>query len=100
MLTRLGIGGGLQDQLAFDLSSCTLLLMPEADVELESAALKQGCLLVSHAIENDAGPIFVANAQSTPSLSYTQTSLRLAGAELSCLLPVLLELDRLHAIAS
>jgi aspartate-semialdehyde dehydrogenase len=90
---------GLQDQLEFDLSGCALLLMPEADAELELAALQQGCLLVSHAISSAATPIFVNRQQAPPAIEYTQTSLRLAGPELSCLLPVLLELERMQAIA-
>ena len=35
---------GIQDQLQFDLSSCALLLMPEADVEMEVAALNHVCI--------------------------------------------------------
>ena len=95
---RLPFAGGnlsLQDQRTFDLSSCALLLMPEADAELESAALHHGCLLVSHAIGSDTPPIFIADKTATPDISYTQTSLRLAGPELSCLLPALLELNRM-----
>ena len=48
---RLPYGGShlrLADQLQYDLSTCALLLMPQADAELEAAALQQGCLLVSH----------------------------------------------------
>lgn len=90
---------GLQDQRNFDMSSCALLLMPEADPELESAALQYGCLLVSHAIGSDTPPIFIADKTATPDISYTQTSLRLTGPEVSCLLPVLLELNRLCPIA-
>jgi aspartate-semialdehyde dehydrogenase len=88
----------LQDQYKFDLSSCALLLMPEADAEMESLALSQGCLLLSHALEGDSPPLFVAQGGPQPELAYTQTSLRLAGAELSSLLPVLLELDRVAPI--
>lgn len=89
---------GTQDQLQFDLSSCALLLMPEADVEMEAAALNQGCLLLSHAIVNDSPALFVAGDGAQPDIGYTQTSLRLAGAELSSLLPALLELNRIEPI--
>jgi len=89
---------GIQDQFQFDLSSCALLLMPEADVEMEAAALNQGCLLLSHAIVNDSPALFVAGSGEQPDIGYTQTSLRLAGAELSCLLPALLELNRIEPI--
>ena len=88
----------LHDQSQFDLSSCDLLLMPEADTDLESAALQQDCLLVSHAITTDAAPILITGANAQPKVSYTQTSLRLAGPETSCLAPVLIELDRLYSI--
>ena len=89
---------GTQDQLQFDLSNCALLLMPEADVEMEAAALNQGCLLLSHAIVNDSPALFFAGDGAQPEIGYTQTSLRLAGAELSCLLPALLELNRIEPI--
>ena len=98
---RLPFAGGnlsLQDQRTFDLSSCALLLMPEADAELESAALLHGCLLVSHTVSPDSPPIFIADATAAPDISYTQTSLRLTGPELSCLLPALIELNRLCPI--
>jgi len=89
---------GIQDQLQFDLSSCALLLMPEADVEMEAAALNQGCLLLSHAIESDSPALFIAGDGAQPDIGYTQASLRLAGAELSSLLPALLELNRIEPI--
>jgi aspartate-semialdehyde dehydrogenase len=98
---RLPFAGGylsLQDQSRYDLSSCALLLMPQADAELESAALGQGCLLLSHAIANDSKALFVSASEAPPDIAYTQTSLRLAGAELSSLLPVLLELNRIEPI--
>ncbi len=89
---------GLQDQDGFDLSGSAMLFMPETDTELATAAKAQACLLVSHAIPSDSAAIFMPDAHSPPALSYTQTSLRLAGPELSCLLPVLLELNREHPI--
>ena len=93
-----GANLSLQDQRTFDLSSCALLLMPEADAELESAALQHGCLLVSHTVSPDTPPIFIADTTVVPDISYTQTILRLTGPELSCLLPVLIELNRLSPI--
>jgi aspartate-semialdehyde dehydrogenase len=89
---------GVQDQYQFDLSSCALLLMPEADTEMESVALGQGCLLLSHAIKSDSPALFVADDGVQPDITYTQTSLRLAGAELSSLLPALLELNHIETI--
>jgi aspartate-semialdehyde dehydrogenase len=98
---RLPFAGGylsIQDQLQYDLSSCALLLMPQADSEMETAALKQGCLLLSHAIKSDSPALFITDGGEQPEISYTQSSLRLAGAETSSLLPVLLELNRVEAI--
>jgi aspartate-semialdehyde dehydrogenase len=97
---RIAYGGShlaLLDQQQHDLSDCALLLMPQADPELESAALQQGCLLLSHAIADERAPVFVG-VGDTPSISYSETRLRLTGPELSCLLPTLIELDQLAAI--
>jgi len=99
---RLAFAGShltLQDQHTFDFSSCALVLMPEADAEIEAAALGQGCLLLSHAIERDGPALFMTDAGMQPDISYSETSLRLAGAELSCLLPVLLQLNRNQPVA-
>jgi len=85
------------NQYDFDLSNCAVLLMPEADSELEQAAKSQGCLLVSHRIQRDSPAVFCSNGQNIE-IAYSETSLRLAGPELSCLLPILLELDRLCPI--
>ena len=89
---------GIQDQSQFDLSSCALLLMPEADVEMEAVALNHGCLLLSHAIQSDSPALFITDDGGPPEIAYTQTRLRLAGPEVSSLLPVLLELNRFEAI--
>jgi len=88
----------LQDQEKFDLAQCSLLLMQEADAQMESLALKQGCLLLSHALESESPAVFAAAGGPQPELAYTQTSLRLAGAELASLLPVLLELGQIAPI--
>ena len=102
---RIAYGGShlaLLDQQQYDFSDCALLLMPEADPELEASALQQGCLLVSHAIADQRAPLFIGagiGAGDMPSISYSETQLRLAGPELSCLLPALTELDNLAGIA-
>ena len=98
---RLPFGGSylaLQDQNQFDFSSCALLLMPEADPELETVALEQGCLLLGHALESESPALFMGNDGTQPEIPYTQSRLRLPGAEVSSLLPILLELDRLEKI--
>ena len=99
---RLPYAGGsltVQDQGEFDLSNCALLLLTQADVELESEALNQGCLLLSHAIQRDSDALFMSDSTMEPVISYSETSLRLAGAELCCLLPTLLRLNRMQPIA-
>jgi len=88
----------LANQYEFDFSQCALLLMPQADPKLEAAALSQGCLLLSHAIDASAPGIFMANASMEPQIGFAETRLRLLGAEASCLLPVLLELGRVQAV--
>ncbi|MCP4469207.1 MAG: hypothetical protein GY815_00720 [Gammaproteobacteria bacterium] len=99
---RLPYGGShlrLADQAQYDLSSCALLLMPQADTELETAALRQGCLLLSHSISDPRPAVFLAAGGQEPELSYTETRIRLAGPELCCLLPSLIELDKLAGIS-
>ena len=90
---------GLQDQQQHDLTECELILMPQADAELEASALQQGCLLLSHAIEDPRPPVFITAASDEPSVSYSETQLRLAGPELACLLPALTELDKYAGIS-
>jgi aspartate-semialdehyde dehydrogenase len=99
---RLPYAGGrlvIADQYGFDYSQCSLLLMPEFDAEVEAAAVAQGCLLLSHSIERDGPPVFMAEAAMTADIGYSEARLRLAGAELCCLLPALLALDDLQSIA-
>ena len=100
---RVAFGGShlaLLDQQQYDFSNCAMLLMPEADPELEASVLRQGCLLVSHAIADQRAPVFIGAGDSDrPSISYSETQLRLVGPELSCLLPALAELDKLEGIA-
>ena len=88
----------LLDQAQYELSDCQLLLMPQADPVLEAAALQQGCLLLSHAITDSRPAVFMSAQGQEPRLSYSETSLRLAGPEVSCVLPALMELDRLAGI--
>jgi aspartate-semialdehyde dehydrogenase len=99
---RIPFGGShlaLLDQQQYDLSDCAVLLMPQADAELQARALQQGCLLLSHAIEDSRAPVFVSSVSEAPAVSYSETQLRLAGPELACLWPSLVELDKLAGIA-
>jgi aspartate-semialdehyde dehydrogenase len=99
---RLAYGGRhlpLLDQQQYDLSECALLLMPQADAALEAAALQQGCLLIGHDLEDERPAIFVGAGVAEPTLAYSETRLRLASPELSCLLPSLIALDKLAGIS-
>lgn len=87
----------LQDQAGFDFSECALLLLPEADADLERAALAQGCVVASHTLGGDAPVLFAGEQSQTPRISFDQNRLRLAGPELCCLVPALLALQRLAA---
>lgn len=88
----------LLDQQRYDLAETSLLLLTQADSELEAAALQQGCLLISHAIAGPQSAIF-AGAGNEPTLAYSETRLRLVSAELACLLPTLIALDKLATIS-
>lgn len=90
----------LLDQHQYDLSECAALLMPQADPTLEAQALQQGCLVISHAVDDPAAPIFFGSSVAEPDIAYNTSRLRLAGEELCCLLPVLRELDRMTPITS
>jgi aspartate-semialdehyde dehydrogenase len=89
----------VSDQLQYDLSDCAVLLMTQAEPALEAAALQQGCLLVSHAIDDDRPAIFAGEGGAEPEIAYSETRLRLASPELACLLPSLIVLDRLAGIS-
>lgn len=89
----------LHDQQQFDLSECELLLLTQADPDLEDAALRQGCMLLSHAIEDTRPAVFIG-AGREPALAYGESRLRLAGPELCCLLPCLIALDGLATISA
>ncbi len=88
----------VQNQQDFDFSDIALLLMPVANDVLENAALEHGCLLASHVIDNDAPALFIDKSVADPGISWSESRLRLAGPELCCLLPVLLELERVYPI--
>jgi aspartate-semialdehyde dehydrogenase len=88
----------LLDQQQYDLAETALLLLTQADSELEAAALQQGCLLVSHAIESSQAAVFVG-AGNEPTLAYSETRLRLVSPEVACLLPSLIALDKLVRIS-
>ena len=74
--------------------------MTQADAELEAAALQQGCLLISH-VGADSDPLFSLQPTATSrQLAYSASRVRLPCAELACLLPTLIELDRLASISA
>ena len=97
---RLPFGGSyltLEDRHQFDFSDCALLLLPEADTELESRAIAQGCLSVGHLLDGELPALFCSRGEQ-PEISFNATRLRLAGPELACLVPALRELGRHWAL--
>lgn len=79
----------VREQATFDFGDCAVVLMPEFDASVESRIVYSDAVLVSHCLENTNPAIFVASPDSEVQLSYTQKSVRLCGAELSCVLGVL-----------
>ncbi len=89
---------GSSNQHDYNFRDCNLLLLMQADEEIERAALAQGCFLISHAISTETAAVYLHDQQSLD-IAFNDSSLRLVSPELGCLLPVLCELDREYAIA-
>ena len=88
------------DQRQADLSQYPLLLLLQDDPQLAQMAQQQGCLVVSHAIDDDDSALFVVADGAEPALSYSASQVRLVGPEAACLLPALTALDRFRRLAS
>lgn len=86
------------NQHKYDFTQCNLLLLMQADEEIERSALEQGCFLISHDISRDTAPVYLRDKESLD-IAFNETSLRLAAPEIACLLPVLCALDREYVIA-
>ncbi len=86
------------DQQAFDYSDCALVLMLQYDQEIEQKVSIQDAILLGHMLQDDGQPIFAANPDATLKISYSQQSVKLANAELSCLLGVLPTLHQKFSI--
>jgi aspartate-semialdehyde dehydrogenase len=88
----------IQDVREYDYSDCALVLMLQYDCFVEEKLSNQDAILVSHALEDDDRPVYAANADATLDIPYSQQSIKLAGAELSCLLGVLPVLHRQFSV--
>ena len=88
----------VQDQKQFDFSECALLLLPKQNEELTQRAVSEGCVVVGHQLDVDSLALFVGDRAAPTEIQYNVNSLRLAGAELSCLLPALLALQSVDQI--
>ncbi|MDH5354540.1 MAG: Asd/ArgC dimerization domain-containing protein [Gammaproteobacteria bacterium] len=100
--TKLGYGDTyllVQDQREYSFKDCGLVLMPEYDSTIEARLSSLDTILVSHAINSDTEAIFAANRETGIKVSYTQSSIRLPGSELSCLMGVLPGLHRAFDIS-
>jgi len=79
----------IQDQQEFDYSDCALVLMLQYDRLIEQKVSNLDAILLSHTLQVDDRPIYAADANAKLEISYSQQLLKLANAELSCLLGVL-----------
>ncbi|MCP4186637.1 MAG: hypothetical protein GY763_03435 [Gammaproteobacteria bacterium] len=79
----------VQDQHGYDFSDCALVLMPEYDATIEQKLSTLDAMLLSHTIDKQEPAVFAGSRDAELSVSYTQTSLRAADPQLSCLLGVL-----------
>ena len=87
-----------EDQAAFDYSACSLLLLIEADQEIESQARSQGCFVLGDSADPEQPLAYLGSTFAEPDLSYGSDGARLPQAETSCLLDTLLTLQRIEAI--
>ena len=88
----------IQDQQKYDYSDCALVLMLQYDRSIEDKLSNLDAILLSHTLQDDDQPVFAANADAKLNISYSQQSLKLADAELSCLLGVLPVLHQNYSI--
>jgi aspartate-semialdehyde dehydrogenase len=88
----------IQDKQKYDYSDCALVLMLQYDRSIEDKLSNLDAILLSHTLQDDDQPVFAANADAKLNISYSQQSLKLAGAELSCLLGVLPVLHQNYSI--
>jgi aspartate-semialdehyde dehydrogenase len=88
----------IQDQQEYDYSDCALVLMLQYDRLIEEKLSNLDAILLSHRLQDNNRPVFAANADAKLDISYSQSSLKLADAELSCLLGVLPELHQNFSI--
>ena len=79
----------IQDQHEYDYSECALVLMLQYDQIIEQKISNLDAILLGHTLQSGDRPIYAANADAELEISYSQQSLKLANAELSCLLGVL-----------
>jgi aspartate-semialdehyde dehydrogenase len=72
--------------------------MLQYDRSIEDKLSNLDAILLSHTLQDDDQPVFAANADAKLNISYSQQSLKLADAELSCLLGVLPVLHQNYSI--
>ena len=79
----------VQNQNEYDYSDCGLVLMLQYDQLIEETLSNLDAILLSHTLQSDDQPVFAPNTDVKLNISYSQQSIKLADAELSCLLGVL-----------
>jgi aspartate-semialdehyde dehydrogenase len=88
----------IQDQHEFDYSDCALVLMLQYDQLIEQKVSNLDAVLLSHTLQVGDKPIYAADANAKLDISYSQQSIKIANAELSCLLGVLPTLHQKFSI--
>jgi len=88
----------VQDQMDFDYSECSLVLMLEYEEQIVQKLTNLDAVILGHSPHLEGDPVFAANQDSKLDISYTQRIIRLVDAELACLLGILPALHRSFTI--
>lgn len=87
-----------ENQESFDYSDCGLLLLLEADQEIEQAASSQGCFILGNSSGDNSALAYMGEVIAEPDISYGADSVRLPSAEACCVLDTLLCLNQAQSI--
>jgi aspartate-semialdehyde dehydrogenase len=89
---RLGYSGtylSVQDQMDYDYSECSLVLMLENEEQLLQNLSHLDVVVLGHKLEAEGNPVFAAHRDSELDISYTQRIIKLVDTEQACLLGIL-----------
>ena len=88
----------VQDQMDFDYSECSLVLMLEYERQIVQKLSNLDTIILGHSPELEGDPVFAASQDSKLDISYTQRIVKLADAEQACLSGILPALHRSFTI--